>query len=291
MLVLSLGKNPRAAVIDAVVKFLLPYEKNCVSLVDRIGRREVGIFCILGSSREILGVFSYSSGGQILHCIPDSVRRYDEYLALLRIYFSTFDLSGLFSVIGDESGTNLILSAIYLATRKLPSSSQSFLLMEHIPGTESAGSGLKIRDGRMRSVCAGTCSINLLDPLMVLQESYEREEVLLDNQRFNPLASKFIMKKAISENNVYAAFFDNRIVAKGAINATGLNCVQLGGVFTVPSFRKNGFAEFLIKRIVAEKRAAGKRVVLFVKPKNIAARTLYKRCGFSDFGTFKISYY
>ena len=95
----------------------------------------------------------------------------------------------------------------------------------------------------------------------------------------------------ISENNMYATFFKNKIVAKAAVNAVGKNCVQLGGVFTVPNFRKLGFAEFLIKKIVAEKNQLGKKVVLFVKPKNLAAVTLYKRCGFSSFGKFKISYY
>lgn len=291
---MSLGKRPDAAVSAALESFLVPFEKNCVSLVDRIRRREVSIFCIVGRSREILGVFTYSAGGQLLHCIPCAVSRYGELLALLRLYFENFDLSSLFSVIGDEAGTNLVLSAIFLSTRRLPSASQSFFLMEHRPGSESAGDGLKFdatsSDGS-RTVYAANCPGRLLDALLPMQEAYEREEVLCDGQEFNPMSARYVLKKGLSERNVYAAFFRGKIVSKGAINAVGRNCVQLGGVFTVPECRKRGFAEFLIKQIVAEKRQLGKSVVLFVKPRNVAALTLYRRCGFSSFGRFKISYF
>lgn len=291
MLILSLGKTPSVKVSSALENFLIPYEKCCVSLIDRIKRHEVCIYCILGEHREIRGVFTYSSGGQILHCIPEAVKCYDEFLAVLRIYFTNFDLNNVFSVIGDESGTNLILSAIYLATRKMPSSSQTFSLMEYIPRKETFGNGLKLSNSSIQSVYVVNCSIQLIDSLMILQESYEREEVLTRNQTFNPLMSKVVMKKAISENRVYAVVCDNRLVAKSAINATGINCVQIGGVFTVPQFRKKGFAEFLIKNVITEKFRQGKKIVLFVKPKNLAAITLYKRCGFSPFGKFKISYF
>ncbi len=294
MLIVSLGKSPSNAVFAALNAFLLPFEKNCVSLVDRIRRREVSIFCILNTRREIIGVFTYSSGGQILHCIPSAVSHYSELLAILRIYFENFDLHSLFSVIGDEAGTNLLLSAIFLSTKKLPASNQSFFLMEYKVGKETAGDGLKINavcSNGKQAVYAANCPLNLLDALLPLQEAYEREEVLGDGQAYSPLRSKVILKKSLAEKNVYAVFFYEQIVSKGAINATGQNCVQLGGIFTAPEFRKRGFAEFLIKQIVAVERKMGKHIVLFVKPKNVAALTLYKRCGFSNFGRLKISYF
>lgn len=291
MLILSLGKILDNKKFEAVENFLVKYEKNCVSLLDRIRNREVNIYCILGERHEIRGIFTYSSGGQILHCIPDALQNYDEYLVVLRIYFSNLDLNNIFSVIGEEIGTNLILSSVYLATKKMPESSQSFNLMEYVPNNESKGNGLKFQPEPLNSVYAANCSMRLLDSLIPIQEAYEREEVLTVEQDFNPLMSKFGLKKSISEKKMYATFYENKIVAKAAVNAVGKNCVQLGGVFTVPNFRKHGFAEFLIKKIVAEKNHLGKKVVLFVKPKNLAAVTLYKRCGFSNFGKFKISYY
>lgn len=294
MLIIKAGKNPDAATFRAIDAFLFPFEKNCVSLIDRLHRHDVPVFCILGAMREILGVFTYSSGGQILHCVPCAVSRYDELLASLRIYFESFDLHSLFSIIGDEAGTNLFLSAIFLSTRRLPAVNESFFLMEHFPSKVSAGSGLKIpivdSFGR-QTVFAGSCPSSLLDALLIMQEAYEREEVLQDGQEFNPLLSKFVLKKGLSENRVYAAFFCDKIVAKSVINAEGRKFSLLGGVFTEPEFRRKGFAEFLIKRLCAEKARQGKIVVLFVKPKNVAALTLYKRCGFCNFGKLKISYF
>lgn len=291
MLIVALGKAPKTEVFASLENFLVKYEKNCVSLLSRIKNREVNIYCILGDNHEIRGIFTYSSGGQILHCIPDALQHYDEYLVVLRIYFSNLNLKNIFSVVGEEIGTNLILSSVYLATRKMPENSQVFNLMEYLPGHESKGNGLKFIPATVNSVYAANCSMSLLDTLIPIQEAYEREEVLTKKQDFNPLMSKVGLKKSIMENNMYAAFFENQIVSKAAVNAVGKNCVQLGGVFTVPDCRKLGFAEFLIKKIVAEKKLIGKKVVLFVKPKNIAAVNLYKRCGFSSFGKFKISYY
>ncbi|MBR4631064.1 MAG: GNAT family N-acetyltransferase [Treponema sp.] len=291
MLVVSLGKVFDEKKLALVENFLLRHEKSCVSLLERICRHEVSVYCILGERREIRAVFSYSSGGQILHCIPDALEFYDEYLVVLRIYFSNMDIENIFSVIGEEVGTNLILSAIYLATRKIPEINQTFNLMEYLPKKESKGAGLKFNPSTEKSVYAAVCSIKLLDALVPIQEAYEKEEVLSFDQEFNPLMSKVVLKKNLSEKNVYAVFLEGKIVAKAAVNATGKHCVQLGGVFTVPLYRKLGFAEFLIKKIVAEKNSLGKKIVLFVKPKNIAAVTLYKRCGFSAFSKFKISYY
>lgn len=290
MLVLSLGKSPEAKSLSAVENFLSEHEKVCVSLLDRIARREVEIYCILGGRHEIRGVFSYSLGGQFLHCIPDALEHYDEYLVVLRIYFSNMNLDKLFSVIGEEIGTNLILSSLYLATRRMPESNSTFSLMEYSPRREASGSGLKF-DSCPGSVCAAVCPMQLLDSLIPIQEAYEKEEVLTLEQSYNPLTSRFVLKRNIAEQRLYVTLFDGRIVSKAALNAVGRNCVQLGGVFTLPEFRSRGFAEFLIKKIVAEKRPLGKSVVLFVRPKNSAATRLYRRCGFVPFAKFKISYY
>jgi len=291
MFIVSLGKIPSAKNNSSLEEFLIKYEKSCVSLLDRIKHHEVDIYCILDDKHEIRGVFTYSSGGQILHCIPDALRNYDEYLVILRIYFSNFNLQNIFSIIGEEIGTNLILSAVYLATKKMPSNSQVFNLMQYVKNKETVGNGLKFVPSALDSVYAANCSMKLLDVLIPIQEAYEKEEVLIDEQDFNPLMSKIVLKKNISEKNVYATFFKNKIVAKAAINADGRTCVQLGGVFTLPDFRNLGFAEYLIKKLVAEKSSIGKKIVLFVRPKNIAANTLYKRCGFLSFAKFKISYY
>ena len=54
---------------NQLLKFLLANEHKCVSLVSRFLKKDTRIFYILDEKNIIWGVFSISSGGQILHCL------------------------------------------------------------------------------------------------------------------------------------------------------------------------------------------------------------------------------
>ena len=84
---------------------------------------------------------------------------------------------------------------------------------------------------------------------------------------------------------------DGSFAATAGTNNIGIHCAQLGGVYTLPSFRRRGCASFLLRRVCEELRSRGYSPVLFVRSENKAALALYEGCGFCVCGKYAISYY
>ncbi|MBR0030770.1 MAG: GNAT family N-acetyltransferase [Treponema sp.] len=292
MKIVSAQKIPSEEIFSSTKEFLLLHEKKCVSLFDRILHHEVRFFLIVGDSSEqgrgqVEGVFSYSDGGQILHCLNAPEANRDSFFRILTSFFSVFskkaDFAKLFSVIGEAKGTKIIEDAIFTAARKVPVSyedSYFFELNDFAPIVE-----------RKESFQIEIANMNFFDELKPVQKAYEEEEVLGESQEFNPAVSAFLLKKALSRNALFVALSGRKIVGKAALNAVGENYVQIGGVYTVPEFRKKGIAKSLVQKIISEKTSSGKKIVLFAKKKNLPAQKLYESCGFERFGEFRICYY
>ncbi len=282
------GRNPDASVLD----FVLAYEKYCVSLAERILHQDAEIFCILDGKNRLAGVFSYSSGGQILHCLPtvffaghvDFDGGEQKLFSSLKSHFEKFNLKKLFSVIGEEKSTDFILEVIFAAVKKFPLSVTSFFLMEHCQKKE-------IQKGNDENLRVIRCPPQMLQTLLPMQEAYEREEVLAAGQEFDGFLSSFMLKRALRLQNVYVLASGQIIVSKATFNAVSKNFAQLGGMYTAPSFRRNGYASRLVNFLVEQKMLEGKKVVLFVKKANSIAKSLYENCGFAPFSGFKICYY
>ena len=85
--------------------------------------------------------------------------------------------------------------------------------------------------------------------------------------------------------------FDGDIVAKANTNAIGINCVQIGGVYTHPLYRRNGYAGALVQALCNRAVQARRKPVLFVKEKNTPAFNLYQKLGFEECGRYTIVYY
>ncbi|WP_191013394.1 GNAT family N-acetyltransferase [Treponema zioleckii] len=289
--VIFVGKNPDASVLD----FVLAYEKYCVSLAERILHHDADIFCILDGKNRLTGVFSYSSGGQILHCLPtiflagqgDDEGGAQKLFSSLKNHFEKFNLKKLFSVIGEAKSTDFVLKAIFSAVKKLPLSITNFLLMEYLEDFQKK----EIQKNDDENLQIFRCSPQMLQTLLPMQEAYEREEVLAAGQEYNEFLSSFMLKRALRLQNVYVLASGKVIVSKATFNAVSNSFAQLGGMYTAPRFRRNGYASRLVNFLVAQKKLEGKKVVLFVKNSNSIARSLYENCGFTPFSGFKICYY
>lgn len=286
MKVLSVPKIPSDELFAKAREFLKSHEKICVSLFCRILRHEVNFFLILDGAK-IVGIFSYSDGGQILHCFPDLKENHEKIGETLKAFFSDFDFSKLFSIIGESNGTNLLMNAIYAAKGLIPRFKENHDFLElgnfrfdYVPILK------KLPELRIEKA-----NMILFEMLKPIQRAYEEEEVLCGNQEFNELTSNYLLKKALSEENVLVALIGNKIVGKAALNAKGEKYVQIGGVYTLPEFRKKGIAMALLERLIFERKSQGKKIVLFVKKINLPAQKLYESLGFEKFGNFKICYY
>lgn len=297
MKILAVPKNPSEAVFAKTKEFLLQNEKKCVSLCDRIFHHEVKYFLIVEdfsgqqktdfSQSQILGVFSYSDGGQILHFFSKIEENRVRYKNLLVKLFEKFDFSKLFSIIGETEGTNLLMNGIYSAQNRIPFSSRNYDFME-LPDSSFDFVPIQNKTPNLKIEKADMILLEMLKPI---QKAYEEEEVLCEGQEFNSLVSTFLLKKTLNAKNVFVATMENKILGKASLNAESENFSQIGGVYTVPEFRGLGIGNRLVRKVISEKKSQGKKIVLFVKTENLPAQKLYENCGFRKFGKFKICYY
>jgi len=126
--------------------------------------------------------------------------------------------------------------------------------------------------------------------LIPLQRDYEKEEVLLNPDRYEPATTHAILRRSLKTQLVYMAQLDGKTVAKAGTNARGLNYDQIGGVFTVKAYRNRGIAAALMNVLLRKIDGMGKKACLFVKTGNSAALKLYENVGFQIIGRFRIAY-
>jgi len=130
-----------------------------------------------------------------------------------------------------------------------------------------------------------------LDALSLLQEGYEKEEVIPKGSVFCSAASRVNAAGIIASRLVLAAELDGRLVGKININAVSFTRYQIGGVYVHPDFRGRGIAGKMTNEFTAFLLSQGRGVTLFVKKVNIAARRLYLNLGFVIKADYRITYY
>ena len=128
-------------------------------------------------------------------------------------------------------------------------------------------------------------------PLFPLQKAYEKEEVLLDPRRFNATATYMNLQQHLKRELIYYALSGREIVAKAGTNARGGKYDQIGGVYTIESFRNRGVATALMYVLLEHLEREDRGVCLFVKKDNPAALRLYAKLGFQKRDEFVIGYF
>ena len=129
-----------------------------------------------------------------------------------------------------------------------------------------------------------------LNRLMPLRKAYEIEEVLLNPENFIESACRRRFAATISEQAVFFAEKTGSPIAKSCINASGIDWLQIGGVYTLPEYRSRGISAMLMVALAEYAVSVRKNLTLFVKKDNIAAAKLYFNCGFIKNDNFRISY-
>ena len=73
-------------------------------------------------------------------------------------------------------------------------------------------------------------------------------------------------------------FFEEKLVSIADLNAKAFDLGQVGGVYTVPSFRKKGFAKAVIQKIMEDTKDIHKmrKLIIFTGETNTKARALYE---------------
>ncbi|MBU0724400.1 MAG: GNAT family N-acetyltransferase [Alphaproteobacteria bacterium] len=92
-----------------------------------------------------------------------------------------------------------------------------------------------------------------------------------------------------AENNNWVLLREDRPVAYAAFNATLPDMAQIGGVWTPPLLRGNGFARYCVAGALLEAREKGvARAVLFTGRSNWPSVRAYETLGFVDVGDYSL---
>jgi predicted GNAT family acetyltransferase len=129
-----------------------------------------------------------------------------------------------------------------------------------------------------------------ISELMPLQEMYEKEEVLPSEELFNPDTACRYLKNTIKQQISVVCECRGKIVSKANTNGSGINCTQIGGVFTIPEYRNRGICRLVTGKLTEKILDGGKKPSLFVKQENKPAISVYIKLGFKITSGFKIIY-
>ncbi len=259
--------------------FVVEHEAFCVTLSSEFagGAKFKDVFAIFDNDR-ICGVIALSSYGFLYHCLPDT-KIFEHNPELCGNLKEILSVEKINTIMGEEYGSK-ILQNFY--GRKSVCEWEYFL-MEY--------GGKKLDFDLASPFTLRKCVPEDAESLYVLQKQYELVEVLPPGTEHNPARSRLALQKSLKAQSIFAIYENDIAVAKAGTNAVGVNFAQIGGVFTDVKYRNRGFATFLTNYTAHKLCENGKRIVLFVKKKNMCAKAAYKKAGFFKCGCFEIIYY
>lgn len=297
-MIFSLLADDDSASRKQIENFLLENEATCVSLASNFFEKNAKIY-FAKNDDKITAVFSFSAGRQLLFQIKKNLNQ-DEKEILHVAVGKAFDeyFFNIYSVMGTNEECEVIAKIARNHLAKKPAHELDYDLMIY-DYVNCGFDKLNSRNYGAKSDCSERseesqikcCSISDFDEIFPLQKSYELEEVVFSPEDFNEKSAKLVLKKNLSRGKIFALSKNGKFVSKLAINARGKNCVQIGGVFTVPESRNQGFAANLLSSFCERESKFGKKIVLFVKKTNLPAISLYTFCGLKKICGYKIVYF
>lgn len=288
----------------AAQQFIAPYEETCVSLASLVRRKSDKLVFLVSSDEAVvewprsgciettglLGIINLDS--TLYHCIPDPSQLEADFLKAQLPYF----LKKPVRCISGEKNTTDFLIKIFPD----PAQTYDYKMMRFlVPSTPLRDHEDTPVAERSRStepeLSSGEeiirCTEHDMEALHQLQKDYMKEEVYVPGRPITDAEVDISLRQILKNQLCFALTVDGDIVAKANTNAIGINCVQIGGVYTHPLYRRNGYAGALVQALCNRALRSGKQPVLFVKEKNTPAFSLYQKLGFAECGRYTIAYY
>ena len=288
-------------------EFLLPHEETCASLASLVRRKSdklvfittsdepvVSIRPSAYSTTDVLGIINLDS--TIYHCIPDPSLLDADFLKAQLPYLMKKPVR---CISGEEKATNFLIEIFNsvnggfdtAAPTQPPKIIYSYKMMRWLSASEAG-----VSKPPTETVLSGgeeiiRCTEHDMEILHPLQKDYMKEEVAVPGRPLTDAEVDISLRQILKNQLCFALTFDGDIVAKANTNAIGINCVQIGGVYTHPLYRRNGYAGALVQALCNRALRAHKQPVLFVKEKNTPAFNLYQKLGFEECGRYSIAYY
>jgi ribosomal protein S18 acetylase RimI-like enzyme len=107
---------------------------------------------------------------------------------------------------------------------------------------------------------------------------------LTDTQLFNQFLEKTERKI------IWGLFLKNVLVSIADLNAKALDLGQVGGVYTMPSFRQRGYSKSVMQQLLLDAKEIHKirKIIIFTGEQNFPAQKLYKSLGVLQIGYFAL---
>ena len=257
-------------------QFIISHETFSASLASLV-RRKSDKLIFLKDDKEIKGLLCLDS--TVYHCIPD-VSLIDAEVLKKEIPY--LQKKPVRCVSGEASATDFLLEIFGQPLTKYPYKMMKYSdkALKKISLPELSGGEEIFR-----------CSEHDMESLAPLQKDYMKDEVAVPGRTITDAEVSLTLRQILKNQLCFALLCDGEAVAKANTNAIGINCIQIGGVYTHPRYRRNGYAGALVLALCKRAGQAGKTPVLFVKEKNKPAFYLYQKLGFEECGRYEIAYY
>ena len=123
-----------------------------------------------------------------------------------------------------------------------------------------------------------------LDTLVPACAAMHKEEVGIDPLERDSVGYRERIRELVEKKRSVVRIIDGRIAAKCEFSAVTPDTVQLMGVWTHPSSRREGLGRALLREVCGHLARKGKTVTLFVNDFNRPAIALYESLGFRQIG-------
>ena len=240
------------------------------------------------------GVLLFSTYGLLFHCIDTDIPE-ETVLDFGRFFLSEdFPYKELHAVAGIREHTLLFERVMSEAAHiRLDAAVDYYLMRCAKPCTDTF---FQTAESKLNTTLNAALSIerateNDLIELFPLQLDYEHTEVAYEGRPINPAVCKLSLRARLTTEYIYKVSADGHIVAKAGTNAQGFHWFQIGGVYTLPSYRNKGLAAAAVAHLINTHSAEAHGFALFVKTANTAALRVYEKLGFEQCGLFRMSYW
>ena len=276
-------------------QFIISHEETCASLASLVRKKSDKLVFLVKSENTVvepveitavLGIINLDS--TIYHCIPNPEQLDADFLKSELPYLMKKPVR---CISGETSGTQFLIDVfeqgnfdklnhpVQVYEYKMMHWRNLSTVVEPVETTLSGGEEI-IR-----------CTEHDMEILHPLQKDYMKDEVAVPGRPITDAEVDITLRNILKNQLCFALTFDDEIVAKANTNAIGINCIQIGGVYTGPLYRRNGYAGALVQALCNRALRSGKNPVLFVKEKNMPAFNLYRKLGFEECGQYTIAYY
>lgn len=267
---------------EKLQSFLKNHEKDCVQLCSSVRHNEKGIFVLLSDDNndEPWGVMS--SEHSIYHCLPNLKGSNPDFE---KCFYSLIGKK-INSVVGEINGTKILVDLLERKGFKPYFTNEYFLMTKEDDSALPPPASLLSMGEEIVS-----CGRGHADDLYDLQFHYLKEEVVPPGKIPSDLYVRSNIKSILKNQKVFVIESDGKFVSKINTNAIGWDWVQIGGVYTDPLYRRNGYSLCLLSALCRRINKQGRKCVLFVKKKNTPALKLYEKLEFKKSVDFQITYF